>query len=382
MPNSVERLYFLATFPSAISKAPAIHANTMAVKKSPFTIKCMAINPAAIFPKVIKFAMLKRLSLSNRFIYTPKLLSNFTLLMLTFDMNNIKQLALIGSTASGKTSLGVKVAKHIGAHILSLDSLSIYKDIDISSAKPTYSEREGIEHYGIDYINPNNSFDVTTFIKLYKEVYIRCQEENKNLVIVGGTSFYLKMLLSGVSQLPEISQETYIKTSDLMLNVQNAYITLNKLDPSYMSNIQSNDSYRVEKALHIYFETNEIPSIYFKNNPPIPTISENLPIYQIEWEREILRKRITLRTKIMVDGGLINEICFLEKKYGREPNSMKAIGIKETLAYLDGIYNKREMIEKITTNTVRLAKRQKTFNNSQFENVIKGSVEELEKILL
>ncbi len=302
--------------------------------------------------------------------------------MLTFDMNNIKQLALIGSTASGKTSLGVKVAKHIGAHILSLDSLSIYKDIDISSAKPTYSEREGIEHYGIDYINPNNSFDVTTFIKLYKEVYIRCQEENKNLVIVGGTSFYLKMLLSGVSQLPEISQETYIKTSDLMLNVQNAYITLNKLDPSYMSNIQSNDSYRVEKALHIYFETNEIPSIYFKNNPPIPTISENLPIYQIEWEREILRKRITLRTKIMVDDGLINEICFLEKKYGREPNSMKAIGIKETLAYLDGIYNKREMIEKITTNTARLAKRQKTFNNSQFENVIKGSVEELEKILL
>ena len=302
--------------------------------------------------------------------------------MLTFDMNNIKQLALIGSTASGKTSLGVKVAKHIGAHILSLDSLSIYRDIDISSAKPTYSEREGIEHYGIDYINPNNSFDVTTFIKLYKEVYIRCQEENKNLVIVGGTSFYLKMLLSGVSQLPEISQETYIKTSDLMLNVQNAYITLNKLDPSYMSNIQSNDSYRVEKALHIYFETNEIPSIYFKNNPPIPTISENLPIYQIEWEREILRKRITLRTKIMVDDGLINEICFLEKKYGREPNSMKAIGIKETLAYLDGIYNKREMIEKITTNTARLAKRQKTFNNSQFENVIKGSVEELEKILL
>jgi len=302
--------------------------------------------------------------------------------MLTFDMNNIKQLALIGSTASGKTSLGVKVAKHIGAHILSLDSLSIYRDIDISSAKPTYSEREGVEHYGIDYINPNNSFDVTTFIKLYKEVYIRCQEENKNLVIVGGTSFYLKMLLSGVSQLPEISQETYIKTSDLMLNVQNAYITLNKLDPSYMSNIQSNDSYRVEKGLHIYFETNEIPSIYFKNNPPIPTISENLPIYQIEWEREILRKRITLRTKIMVDDGLINEICFLEKKYGREPNSMKAIGIKETLAYLDGIYNKREMIEKITTNTARLAKRQKTFNNSQFENVIKGSVEELEKILL
>jgi len=85
---------------------------------------------------------------------------------------------------------------------------------------------------------------------------------------------------------------------------------------------------------------------------------------------------------MMVEDGLIDEICMLEKKYTRKPNCMKAIGIKETLAYLDGIYSKDEMIEKITTNTARLAKRQKTFNNSQFDNVVKGSVEQLEKLLL
>lgn len=297
-------------------------------------------------------------------------------------MNNIRQLAIIGSTASGKTSLAVKVAKKMNAHILSLDSLAIYKEIDIVSAKPTLQEREGIEHFGLDTIYPDETFDVTTFIELYQEVLNRCQAERKDLVIVGGTSFYLKMLIEGVSQLPTISQETKDQTAVLLQNLPKAHKMLQELDPQTMSQIESNDSYRIEKALHIYLETKEVPSVYFHSHPPVPTISLPLPIYQIVWEREVLRERIALRTRLMVQEGLIDEISMLEKKYTRLPNCMKAIGIKETLAYLDGIYSKKEMIEKITTNTARLAKRQKTFNSSQFDNVIKGSVEDLEKILL
>jgi len=297
-------------------------------------------------------------------------------------MKNIKQIAIIGSTASGKTSLAVKVAKAYDAHILSLDSLSIYKEIDIVSAKPTVEEREGITHFGIDTIYPNEMFDVTTFIKLYTDVRQKCLQENKALVIVGGTSFYLKMLIEGVSNLPTISEDTKIETSKMLLDLPKAYSLLNSLDPIYMSKIESNDSYRIEKGLNIYIETGATPSVYFSDNPPVPTIQSELPIYQIEWEREILRKRIALRTKLMVNDGLIDEICTLEGKYGRTPNCMKAIGIKETLAYLDGVYTKEIMIEKITTNTSRLAKRQKTFNNSQFDNVVRGSVDELEKILL
>ena len=297
-------------------------------------------------------------------------------------MRNIRQIAIIGSTASGKTSLAVKVAKHLDAHILSLDSLSIYKEIDIVSAKPTLEEQEGIVHFGIDVIYPDESFDVTTFIKLYHSVYKKCQDEDKALVIVGGTSFYLKMLIDGVSELPLINEETKKETSTLLLDLPKAYHLLQKIDPIYMSTIESKDRYRIEKALNIYLETGMSPSDYFKENPPLPTITSPLPIYQIVWERELLRKRIAARTRLMIDQGLIDEICRLEQTYTRTPNCMKAIGIKETLAYLDGHYNKELMIEKITTNTSRLAKRQKTFNNSQFDNVIKGSVEALEKILL
>ncbi len=297
-------------------------------------------------------------------------------------LNNIEQLALIGPTASGKTALSIKLAQKMNAHILSLDSLSIYKEIDIVSAKPTLEERANIKHFGLDYLYPHEDFDVTTFIKLYHEVYTLCQKEHKNLVIVGGTSFYLKMLLEGISDVPNISDKTKVEASKHLTDLTSTYEWLYSVDPTYMINIASNDSYRIEKALHLYLETSLTPTVYFKRFPPKPTITDSLPIYQIVVERNVLRERIALRTKLMLDEGLIDEICVLEKKYSRQPNCMKAIGIKETLAYLDGLYDKKLLEEKIVINTARLAKRQTTFNNSQFDNVIKGSVDELEKMLL
>jgi len=296
--------------------------------------------------------------------------------------NTIQQLALIGPTASGKTSLSIKLAHNMNAHILSLDSLSIYRGIDIVSAKPSLEERKGIVHFGIDYLYPDEDFDVTTFVNLYHEVYARCQKENKNLVIVGGTSFYLKMLIEGISDIPKISEKVKQEAFTHLKDLSSAYDWLYTLDPEYMSNIASNDTYRIEKALHLYLETALVPTEYFKQHPPQPTIKDILPIYQITVDREVLRERIVLRTKLMLEQGLIDEICILEKKYSRTPNSMKAIGIKETLAYLDGMYDKKLLEEKIVTNTARLAKRQTTFNNSQFDNVLKGSVKELEEILL
>jgi tRNA dimethylallyltransferase len=297
-------------------------------------------------------------------------------------MSDFKQLALIGPTASGKTSLAVKVAQKHNAHILSLDSLSIYKEIDIVSAKPTEEERGGIVHFGIDHLYPDETFDVTTFIRLYEEVCIQCQKEGKNLVIVGGTGFYLKMLLEGISKLPVLSPEARTELVMQMRSPEEVHARLETLDPSYMRQIEKGDTYRIEKALQIFLATGEIPSVYFRMHPPKAVITKPLPVYEIVWERSKLRERIARRTALMVESGLIDEIIFLEKKYTRAPHCMKAIGIKETLMYLDGIYDKKMLMEKIATNTARLAKRQTTFNNSQFENVIKGGMEDLEKLIL
>jgi len=270
----------------------------------------------------------------------------------------------------------------MNAYILSIDSLSIYSEIDIVSAKPTVEERQGIVHFGLDLLYPNEAFDVTTFISLYHDIYDKALSDGKNLVIVGGTSFYLKMLMDGISKLPKISETSKLKTADALKDLSNTHSWLSDMDPDYMKKIASNDPYRIEKVLNIYFETGMTATEYFRQFPPKPTIKGKLPVYQIEIDRQLLRERIALRTELMLKEGLIDEICYLEKQYTRAPNCMKAIGIKETLAYLDGIYDREMLKKKITTNTARLAKRQTTFNNSQFENVVKESVENLEKILL
>ncbi|WP_373071584.1 tRNA (adenosine(37)-N6)-dimethylallyltransferase MiaA [Sulfurimonas sp.] len=293
----------------------------------------------------------------------------------------MKQLAIIGPTASGKSDLAIKIAKKIDAYILSIDSLSIYKEIDIVSAKPSREELSEVKHFGIDEIYPNEHFSVDIFIKLYHDVVAKCKEDGKNLVIVGGTSFYLKSLLQGLSPVPELSLEGKKNVNRAMIDLESTYNFLKLQDPEYMKNISANDSYRIEKALIIYEASKTIPSKWFEQNPPKPIIKD-LIIFNIDVERDVLRQRIQKRTSKMLDMGLIDEVAYLEQKYTREPNSMGAIGIVEVLDYLDGKIDKKEMLELISIHTAQLAKRQQTFNKNQFEGLISAPLEELEEIIL
>jgi len=294
----------------------------------------------------------------------------------------MKQIAIIGPTASGKSDLSIKLAKNIDAYILSLDSLSVYKEIDIASAKTTMAERDGVRHFGIDLLFPDQNFDVTLYIKIYHECYQAAKNDGKNLIIVGGTSFYLKVLIDGISELPNIDTVTKSKTADSLRDLDQSYKMLQKIDPEYMNHIEPNDKYRIEKALNIYYQTSSTPSEYFASNPPIPTIKDPLPIFNIDIDRAELRERIFKRTVKMIDEGLIDEVAMLERKYTRSPNSMKAIGIAETLDHIDGKYSIESLIEKISINTARLAKRQNTFNGSQFDIIQKDSAKNIESKVL
>ncbi|MBA1438635.1 MAG: tRNA (adenosine(37)-N6)-dimethylallyltransferase MiaA [Epsilonproteobacteria bacterium] len=293
----------------------------------------------------------------------------------------MEQLALIGPTASGKSDLAIKIAKKIDAYILSIDSLSIYKEIDIVSAKPSKEELKEVKHFGIDELFVNEYFSVDIFIDLYKQVSVTCNKEGKNLVIVGGTSFYLKSLLDGLSPLPKITEGIQENVTQKLKDLPSCYATLQKIDPDYMQKIAPNDRYRIEKALLIYEASNIAPSKWFTQNPPQPII-KNLPIFNIDVEREVLRKRIETRTKKMYAMGLIDEICFLEAKYTRSPHAMGAIGIVEVLEYLDGKVDKEEMLLRISTHTAQLAKRQQTFNRTQFGDIVSAPLKNLKKIIL
>ena len=287
----------------------------------------------------------------------------------------MKEIAIIGPTASGKTSLSIEIAHKTNSIILSVDSLSVYKEIDIASAKPTLEERDGITHFGIDEVYVDEKYDVMEFISTYESAKNFAKEKGKNLVIVGGTGFYVKTLKEGISQ--GINEEVSLDVS-----IQETHALLSSLDKEYMKNIASNDMYRIKKAYSIYKISGLIPSKYFKQNPKVP-ISPNLKIFEILWPREELKKRIALRSKIMLNDGLIDEVIFLEKKYAREANAMNSIGILETLQYLDGKLTREELVNKISMNTAGLAKRQVTFNKGQFdENMHSNIIENLNKVIL
>jgi len=290
----------------------------------------------------------------------------------------MKELALIGPTASGKSDLALRLAQQNNAYILSLDSLSLYKEIDIASAKPSKEELGLVKHFGIDLIRPNEEFSVGIFVKEYLKLKKRCEEEDKNLIIVGGSSFYLRTLVQGLSPIPEYTQETQQKVKELLLDIPSAYELLYKADEIYMQNIDPKDRYRIEKMLLIYVETGLSPTEYFEQNPP-KAIIDKLPIYEIDVKRSYLKQRIILRTQKMIEMGLIDEICTLEHKYTRLPNALKAIGLIEVFDYLDGRITKEQMKEDIILHTAQLAKRQQTFNRTQFPKRRLLGIEEIYK---
>ena len=182
-------------------------------------------------------------------------------------------------------------------------------------------------------------------------------------------------MINGLSEI-KIEDSTKEIVKDIMLNLKSAYQKLKEIDSEYAKKIYENDKYRIEKALNIYYQSKKSPTEFFADSKKNILI-KNLTIYAIEVDRVILRERISKRTDKMLKMGLIDEVFYLEKKYTRSPSPMGAIGIKETLAYFDGIYNLDELREKITINTSRLAKKQTTFNKTQFKDVIRGSVKDL-----
>lgn len=290
----------------------------------------------------------------------------------------MKIFAILGGSGSGKTALSLEIAQKKQCAILSLDSLSVYQEIDIISAKPTKKEREGIAHFGIDILTPIQLHNVQIFIQEYQKVRDFCQKNQHNLLIVGGSSFYLKILLEGLSDfsLDENQRSETLAKINALGDLEKQYHFLKTIDKQWAIRIKPTDCYRIQRALEIYFITSKIPSLYFRENPPIPFI-ENCKIYEIVWQREFLRQRIKQRTKQMLENGAIDEVRGLLERYGKIYQWAKSIGIKEIIGFLEGQISQEELEELISTHTAQLAKRQRTFNKTQFKEHFCGEAKEV-----
>ena len=275
-----------------------------------------------------------------------------------------KVVVICGPTASGKTSLSIELAKKINGQIISADSMQIYDEMDIGTAKPTKEEMQGIKHYLIGNVKPTNRYSVSEYKKDATNAIEETIQDNKFPIIVGGTGLYVNSLIYGIDY-PEIETDLeYRKELEEIAEkegLNKLYNMAKEIDEKAMEKISPNDQKRILRILEIYNQTGKTKTeleIESRKNG----VKYDFRVFAIDMPREILYERINKRVDIMFENGLLEEVKRLYKKYGEELyTSIQAIGYKEVIDYINGKYTKEEMIEKIKMETRRYAKRQLTW---------------------
>ncbi|MDU7693427.1 MAG: tRNA (adenosine(37)-N6)-dimethylallyltransferase MiaA [Helicobacter sp.] len=303
--------------------------------------------------------------------------------------NNSKIIALIGQTASGKSALASDLAREYGLDIFCLDSLSIYKDINIFSAKPSAEIRREIVHFGLDMLEIEQKCNAKIFFDLLQNALA---VENRGLIIVGGSSFFLKSIINGLSIMPNLTEEKSAKMKEALKNID-PFELLKQIEPD--TKINRNDHFRIHKSLEIYFATNLAPSAYFRAFPPVPlliSLGRKIDIYNLKLDKEKLKNNIKKRLEHMLEMGAICEIEDILKAMSKDDlallredydaffakfPALKSIGAREAISFLQGKIDLQELKDQIFYHTCQLAKRQGTFNRTQFQNVTSGSAKEL-----
>lgn len=278
-------------------------------------------------------------------------------------MEKQKVIVICGPTASGKTKLSIEIAKKTNGEIISADSMQIYKDMTIGTAKPTPEEMQGIKHYLIDFVLPNQRYSVADYNKDALKAIDEIIKKGKTPIVVGGTGLYVNSLIYGIEYSDievDIEYREKLEKIAKLEGIERLYEMAKEIDPEAIKNISKNDQKRICRILEIYHTTGknktEQEKESRKNGPKYQYL-----LYGITMDREKLYDRINKRVDIMINDGLIEEVQNIVKKYDEFPTAMQGLGYKEVVEYLNGITTKEEMIEKIKMETRRYAKRQLTW---------------------
>ena len=278
-------------------------------------------------------------------------------------MQKNKVIVICGPTASGKTALSIELAKQINGEIVSCDSMQIYKDMNIGTAKPTTQEMQGIKHYLIGYVSPEERYSVADYKKDAKKAIKEIIEKDKMPIIVGGTGLYIDSLIYEIEYQDIKFDEKYREKLEEEVNqkgLEELYKRAKEIDEKAIEKISPNDKKRILRILEIYHATGKN-----KTQQEIESrkkeVEYDYKVYALNWDREKLYERINKRVDLMIEQGLINEVKEILKKYNNFPTAMQGLGYKEVVDYLNGVLTKEEMIEKIKMETRRYAKRQLTW---------------------
>lgn len=273
--------------------------------------------------------------------------------------------ALFGPTGIGKTDLSLKLAKNHG-EIVSVDSLQVYRYMDIGTAKLSFEKRKLVKHHLVDILNPDGLFTAGDFKRFCEKEIPLILERGNIPFLVGGTGFYFNTLMNGIVEIPKISFEVRkrVKEKSLQRGQARLFQMLELIDKETSQRIHFHDKQRTERALEVFLETGKKLSEYYKQEKKVGLSVKYLKI-GLNCEREKLYERINDRVDKMVQEGLIEEVRKLLKMgYTRESAGMKGIGYTEFLDYFDGVFSYAEAVEEIKKHTRHYAKRQLTWFRS------------------
>lgn len=294
-------------------------------------------------------------------------------------------LAVAGPTASGKTWLGVQLAKIYGGEVISADSMQIYKGMDIASAKPTKEEMQGIPHHLIDFLDRDISFSAADYVRLAKEKIAEVLSRGKLPIIVGGTGLYIDSLLENVKFSDGGSDEKYRKELyDFAGKVGNEalHARLLEVDPEAAETIHPNNLVRVVRALEVIYVTGRKVSELKKESRLVESPYDSLIIGLNFENRQNLYDRIDLRVDEMMKNGLLEEAEELWRQ-GSMKTAANAIGFKEFIPFFENQMSVEACIDKIKQETRRYAKRQLTWfrKNQRIQWIILGEFDKKNEIL-
>lgn len=271
---------------------------------------------------------------------------------------------LAGPTAVGKTDISIKLAKRLNGEIISADSMQIYKHMDIGSAKITKEEMQGVPHYLIDIVEPEESFNVSEFKKMAKKAIDNIDERQRLPMLVGGTGLYINSLIYNYDFTEASVDEEYREYLQSMAEINGkeyVHNLLKDVDLESYNRLFPNDLKRVIRALEVFKLTGKTISQFNVEND-IYDIPYNVYYFVLTMDRDKLYDRINRRVDIMIENGLIDEVKKLKVMgYTPDMQSMKGIGYKEILHYLDGNISLDEAIYLIKKGSRNYAKRQLTW---------------------
>ena len=277
--------------------------------------------------------------------------------------SKIPIIAVVGPTASGKTSLAVELCKRYGAEAVSCDSMQIYKGMDIATAKPTIEEMQGVPHHLIGFVNPDEPFSVAKYCELAKDVISDINRRGKKTVLVGGTGLYYSSLTDNVEFLPDETDFEYREHLKKRAETEGVQVLLDELrsvDPEAATSLHINNSGRIIRALEIYHTTGKTKTMQNELSRKNPTPFKTVAICLDARNRQFLYDRINRRVDIMLESGLLDEAKqFFDSPLGS--TARQAIGYKELYPYFKGEKSLDDCIENLKMQTRRYAKRQLTW---------------------